>query len=228
MAFDFDALPDDAKRAFFAKVKPGKGSRKKSLGGREKPRGSTKRKNGDRANKARTDLAAAVRFAPDAKSSLQRFAELLFREHEHESKPTAEVVRDLKQLKEIVERLMQFDAQIRPFQGYERLPYPLPRGHSFPRYDLPAGLASSPVPLWAWRDKSPVHRIHILEFSDPLTDQARRLKQWARDARTLLGITWGADVNVGERKIELKGETDIDTAKAERGLTNLYRWLRTR
>jgi hypothetical protein len=32
MGFDFDALPDDAKRAFFAKVKPGKSNRTESSG----------------------------------------------------------------------------------------------------------------------------------------------------------------------------------------------------
>lgn len=126
MPFDFDALPDDAKRAFFAKVRPGKGSRTRSSGRDEKSRGNTKRKTEPPAGESRKNLAAGVWFAPNARTALQRFAEVLFREHEDESKSTAEVVRDLKQLKEIVERVMEFDRTVKRLDLKVRVPDPSP------------------------------------------------------------------------------------------------------
>jgi hypothetical protein len=167
--------------------------------------------------------------ASNTRTALQAFAELLFRDQHVGNKASAEFAHDLQEIQDMVDRLMEMDRQIKPFQSSGSLPYPLIPDYSLSRHASTVDVTSKLLPLWTWHDRSPVRSFDMREFGDPMGDQATRLKQWAKDMRTLLGITWGANVNVGERKFEVTGETDFDTRKAERGLPNLLqRWLRTR
>lgn len=170
MAFDFDALPEDAKRAFFAKVKPGKSSRAQSPGSDEdsnqEPAGDSEARSGE----DRQRLVKTVMQASNPRTALQAFAELLFRDQYVGNGTSAKFEQDLQEIRDMVDRLMEMDRKIQPFRIYGPSPYPLTPDYSLSRYPSLAELTPQVPPLWTWHDRSPVRNFDMREFSDPSAD----------------------------------------------------------